>query len=114
MAEIILLRLLVLIGAIALGYWVYKKITYNMWEGKEELRLLKKAVEIAKATNGYITAADLSFSLEIPMGQADTILNKLVEEGLATATVEETGTLLYDVPRARPEDKKQQVPRSLA
>jgi hypothetical protein len=85
-----------------------------MWEGKEELKLFKKAIEISKETNGYITAADLCLTLEIPMTEAEAILERLVNQGLATASVEDTGSLVYDIPRARTKETERTRKRNLA
>ena len=101
MLEIILVRLLALVGAIALSYWVYRKITYGKWEKKAEFKQLKKAVEIAQKTEGSLTASDLSFEMDIPLDEADSILTKLVSQGLATTEVGDTGTIIYDVPKAK-------------
>jgi hypothetical protein len=104
MAEILLLRLLVLVGAIIAGYYLYKHVTAPEREEKEEVRLLKQAVEASKSLKGKVTSADLAFSLDISLHEADKLLTKLATEGLATTEINDTGSLVYDIPRARVED----------
>jgi hypothetical protein len=104
MAEIIILRIVLLLAALFLGYWIVKKITTSLTAktNVDEVKMLKEAINVAKNTKGRITVADLAFALEIPLPEAETILTRATEEGLATADVDlDTGTLVYDIPRAR-------------
>jgi hypothetical protein len=101
MAEILIVRFLMLFGAIGVAYWVYRKISKEIAKTKSEHRLMKRAVELAKSSEGKVTSADLSFELDMPLDSAEHLLQRLVEEGIATADVGDEGSLVYDIPRAR-------------
>ena len=104
MAEILILRLLVLVGAVIAGYYLYKYVTapeQEEKENKEEVRLLKQVVEVSKSWSGKVTSADIAFSMDMSLHEADKLLTKLAAEGLATAEVNEQGVVEYDIPRAR-------------
>jgi hypothetical protein len=109
MAEILILRLLVLVGAVIAGYYLYKFVTAPEKEDKEEVRLLKQAIEVSKSREGRVTAADIAFSMDITLHDADKLLTKLAAEGLATAEVNDQGALEYDVPRARAETDQAKI-----
>ena len=94
------IRFLAVAGAVAIGYFIYKKITNEVQASKSEHRLLKKAMVAAEKTNGRLTAAELAFELDIPIDHAEQLLTRLVEEGLATTEVAEIGAIVYEIPLA--------------
>jgi hypothetical protein len=89
------------VGAIIAGYYLYKYVTAPEQEDKEEVRQLKQVVEESRSWGGKVTTADIAFSMDMSLHDADKILAKLAAEGLATAEVNEQGILEYDIPKAR-------------
>jgi hypothetical protein len=101
MAEILIVRLLALVGAAVMAYYVYRKLTKQVREERASLRQMKQVIEASRDFGGRVTATDLALTMEIPSREVEASLSKLAEEGLASVDVGEGGSLVYDIPRAR-------------
>lgn len=103
MAEIMLARLIILIGMVAFGFWIYKQIRKGQQEYKAnhdrhtEITLLKETIETAQIHGGPISVLDLALRLEIPTEEAQRLLDKLVDQGVARTLVSDRGIIIYDI-----------------